>query len=141
MVTQTRALKKLAPAMHGGRVAAKSQKARSSRPTASSIDVRSLRQSLGLNRKLFSRLCQYSERAIAEWESGERLAAPSKQRMLELARLQQALASVMEEDFISDWLQTPNDAFDGLKPLEIIERGHIDRIWRMIYQMESGVPA
>jgi len=103
-------------------------------------EVRTLREKLGLSRRLFSRLSQYSERAIAEWESGERLAAASKQRMQELGRLQRGLASVMDEDYLGEWLQTPNDAFDGLKPLEVIERGHIDRIWRMIYQMESGVP-
>jgi hypothetical protein len=26
------------------------------------------------------------------------------------------------------------------RPIEVIERGEIDRIWRMIYQPESGVP-
>ncbi|MEX0713900.1 MAG: antitoxin Xre/MbcA/ParS toxin-binding domain-containing protein [Pirellulales bacterium] len=42
--------------------------------------------------------------------------------------------------WISQWLQAPNDAFDGLKPLEVIERGQVDRIWRTIYLLESGVP-
>ena len=37
-----------------------------------------------------------------------------------------------------EWLDTPNDAFDGLKPLEIIERGEIDRLWNMIFYLESG---
>jgi hypothetical protein len=37
------------------------------------------------------------------------------------------------------WLATPNEAFDGLKPLEVIERGEIDRLWNMIFHLESGV--
>lgn len=38
------------------------------------------------------------------------------------------------------WLTAPNDAFDGLKPLEVIERGESDRIWQMIFLMRSGSP-
>ena len=55
-------------------------------------------------------------------------------------RLQQALAGVMRPDFIGPWLRTPNEAFSGLKPMEVIERGEVDRIWRMIYELEAGVP-
>jgi hypothetical protein len=45
----------------------------------------------------------------------------------------------VEADAISSWLDTPNEAFDGLKPLEVIERGEIDRLWNMIFYLESGV--
>jgi hypothetical protein len=34
----------------------------------------------------------------------------------------------------------PNEAFGGLKPLEVIERGEIDRIWQMIHLLRSGTP-
>jgi hypothetical protein len=34
---------------------------------------------------------------------------------------------------------TPNPAFDGLKPLEVIEGGEIERLWTMIFYLESGV--
>ncbi len=104
------------------------------------IDVRAIRQSMGLTRKVFSRLSQFSERAIADWEAGEKLSGQSRQRMVELERLQQALATVVDPQYIGEWLQTPNDAFNGLKPLEVVERGQIDRIWRMVYVLESGVP-
>lgn len=46
---------------------------------------------------------------------------------------------VIDPDFLGRWLQTPNDAFDGLKPLEVIDRGESDRIWSMIYFLRSGV--
>jgi hypothetical protein len=29
--------------------------------------------------------------------------------------------------------------FDGLKPIEVIERGEVDRIWQMIVYLRSGV--
>jgi hypothetical protein len=41
---------------------------------------------------------------------------------------------------MGEWFQQPNPAFDGLKPLEVVERGQIDRIWAMVYHLESGVP-
>ena len=34
----------------------------------------------------------------------------------------------------------PSDAFDGTTPLQFIERGKVDRLWRMIYRLESGEP-
>lgn len=61
--------------------------------------------------------------------------------MIELQQLQEKLAGMMDKKYIAEWLQTPNSAFDNLKPLEIIERGEIDRIWRMIFYLESGMPA
>jgi DNA-binding transcriptional regulator YiaG len=104
------------------------------------VQVSTVREGLGLNRKSFSRLTGYSERAIADWESGKELSEASRQRMHEMERLQRALSRVMKDAFIGQWLQTPNDAFTGLKPIEVVERGEIDRVWRMIYELESGMP-
>jgi hypothetical protein len=42
---------------------------------------------------------------------------------------------------LATWLKTPNKTFDGSQPLQVIERGEIDRIWRMIYFLESGSPS
>jgi DNA-binding transcriptional regulator YiaG len=102
--------------------------------------VRALRDRFGVNRKVFSRAVGFSERAIADWEADKPLSDASRQRMQEMSRLHAALATVMKADFIGTWLTTPVEAFDGLKPLEVIERGEIDRLWRMIYQLESGIP-
>ena len=52
-----------------------------------------------------------------------------------------SLAELVQRSSIGRWLLTANDAFDRHKPLEIIERGEIDRIWRMIYFLQSGVPS
>jgi hypothetical protein len=41
---------------------------------------------------------------------------------------------------VGEWLKTPNEAFDGSTPLQVIERGESDRIWRMIYQLQTGEP-
>ena len=39
---------------------------------------------------------------------------------------------------VGEWLDTPNEAFSGLKPLDLIERGEVDRLWRMIFEVQSG---
>ena len=98
-----------------------------------------VRRKLGVSRKVFSRLTGFSERAIANWESGGRPDEPGLRRIRETERFQARLAEVVEPAAIPAWLDTPNDAFGGLKPLEVIERGEIDRLWNMIFYLESGV--
>ncbi len=60
--------------------------------------------------------------------------------LTKVQRLREALARVMSQDFIGRWMETPNPAFGGMKPLEVWERGEEDRIWAMVYYLESGVP-
>ena len=38
-------------------------------------------------------------------------------------RLTNALAEIVREESLGKWLQTPNEAFGGLKPIEVIDRG------------------
>jgi DNA-binding transcriptional regulator YiaG len=101
--------------------------------------VGEVRRKLGLTRKAFSRLTGYSERAIASWEGGATPDEPGLRRIRETERFQARLAEVVRPEAIPQWLDTPNDAFDGLKPIEVIERGEIDRLWNMIFYLESGV--
>jgi DNA-binding transcriptional regulator YiaG len=103
--------------------------------------VAAVRRKMGVPRKLFSRLTGFSESAIAEWEKGKAISEPSRRRIREIERFQTRLAEVVKPESIPNWLETPNQAFAGLKPLEVIERGEIDRLWTMIYYLESGVPS
>ena len=98
-----------------------------------------VRTKLGLSRRLFARLIGFSERAIANWEAGDKPDEPGLRRIRETERFQCRLAEVVPAGDIPHWLDAPNDAFDGLKPLEVIERGEIDRLWNMIFYLESGV--
>jgi hypothetical protein len=106
---------------------------------AQPLSVRTVRGRLGLSRKLFSRLAGFSERAITDWEGGKSVSEPGLRRIKELDRFRSRLAEVVATDAILAWLDTPNEAFDGLRPLEVIERGEIDRLWNMIFYLESGV--
>src|SRR5438477_12941797 len=89
--------------------------------------VAEVRRKLGLSRRHFARLTGFSERAIANWESGGKPDEPGLRRIREIERFQARLAEVVQAETIAEWLDSPNDAFGGLKPLEVIERGEIDR--------------
>jgi len=107
--------------------------------SARTFSVGAVRDRLGLSRKMFSRLAGFSERAIADWEGGKRVSEPGLRRIKELDRFRERLSEVMAADAIPSWLDTPSEAFAGLKPIEVIERGEIDRLWNMIFYLESGV--
>ena len=55
-------------------------------------------------------------------------------------RLLDALARLMKPKEVGQWLKQPNPALDGSTPVQVIERGQTDRIWRMLYHAESGEP-
>ena len=56
----------------------------------------------------------------------------------EMMRLCEALAAIIKPQYIGEWLKTPSELFDGLSALEVIERGEIDRVWRMVYHIQAG---
>ncbi len=100
--------------------------------------VSSLRSQFGLTRRLLSRLTGLSERTLATWEAGGKVGESALRAVTGAERLLQALAEVVRREAIASWLERPSDGFDGLKPVEVIERGHADRIWKMIYYLGSG---
>ncbi len=100
-----------------------------------------LRSRLKLNRDVFARMLPLSTRSLATIESGEKPSEAVRRSITELRRIVDALAEVITPETIGQWMTTPNDAFDGLKPLEVIERGEVDRIWQMIFLLRSGVPS
>jgi DNA-binding transcriptional regulator YiaG len=106
--------------------------------TKDRIAVKTLRQELGLNRRLFARLTAASERAVADWENDRPISPVNQKSLRESERLCRALMKIMQPDHVGLWLDTPNEAFSGLKPLDLIERGEMDRLWRMIFEVQSG---
>lgn len=93
-----------------------------------------------MKQMVFARLLPVSLRSLATLESGTPASEAVNRKVIELQRLTQALSEVIKEESLGAWLQTPNKAFDGLKPVEVIERGESDRLWSMIYFLRSGTP-
>ncbi len=99
-----------------------------------------LRHKLGMARELFGRLVNVSVRTIADVESKKKKVEKLQRNYLEVKRLCDSLSEVIDKDYLGDWLSIPNKAFSGLKPIEVIERGEIDRLWEMFYRLRSGMP-
>lgn len=55
-------------------------------------------------------------------------------------RLFDELEKFIASEDIGPWLKEPNPAFDGSTPLQVVERGETDLVWRMLYELESGEP-
>ena len=102
--------------------------------------VSEVRSGLGVTRELFSRLTGFSVRAIAGWEAGRPVGEPALRRIKEMRRLHAALAEGLREESIPRWLETPCDGLGGLKPVEVLERGEADRLWRVVLLIGSGMP-
>jgi transcriptional regulator with XRE-family HTH domain len=99
-----------------------------------------LRDRLKMRREDFSRLVDVSVRAIAKVERDQTDVAKLRRPYAELGRLYTALSEVVDKKAIGRWFGTPNQAFGGMKPIEVIEHGEIDRLWDMVYRLRSGIP-
>lgn len=99
-----------------------------------------LRDCLQVPRVMFGRVVNVSERTIAKVEADTEHVEELRRPYNEVYRLYQALSEVVDPDALGGWCQTPNDTFDGLKSVEVIERGEIDRLWDMVYRLRSGMP-
>jgi len=108
-------------------------------PTGRDVTVLGVRNHLGFSQEEMARVTGYSVRAIAGWEAGKKLSGPARQKIVETERLSAALAEIMPPGDLGEWMRTPNPAFEGQTPIQVIERGQTDRIWRMIIQIDSGV--
>lgn len=89
---------------------------------------------------MFGRLVSVSERTIADTEAGKDAANKLIRTYNEVYRLYDALSDVVDRESLGLWFRTPNSSFDGFKPLEVVERGEIDRLWNMVFQLKSGMP-
>lgn len=99
-----------------------------------------LRDRLQMPRVMFGRVVNVSERTIAKVEAKAEKVEKLRRPYNEVYRLCQALSEVVAPDSLGGWFKTPNDAVDGLKPVEVIERGEIDRLWDMVFRLRSGMP-
>jgi DNA-binding XRE family transcriptional regulator len=102
--------------------------------------VTATRKQLGVTQEILARLIGVSQRAVSGWEGGRPINDVSLRRVKELNRLAVELAKVMKADFIPHWLVTPNEGLGGLSPVEAMERGENDRLWRTVFLLGSGIP-
>lgn len=86
------------------------------------------------------RLTGFSSRSVAKWSEGVPPSPKQEKALVEMDRLLDGLSRVMKPEQVGHWLKSPNSAFEGSTPLQVVERGEMDRIWHMLYDLESGQP-
>lgn len=99
-----------------------------------------LTDKFGLRQETVSRLTGFSLRAVADWSKGKTHSSSVRRALVEMDRLLDSLARLMQPKDVGRWLKEPNSALDGSSPVQVIERGQGDRIWRLLYFLESGEP-
>jgi hypothetical protein len=105
------------------------------------ISVTDFTNRYGISHDTLTRMTGFSLRAVSNWSQGSKPSSSTARRLTEIKRLFAALEKLVSPEAIGLWLKEPNPAFDGSTPLQVIERGETDRIWRMVYELESGEPA
>jgi DNA-binding transcriptional regulator YiaG len=108
---------------------------------AGGIAIKEFTSRYAISQETFTRMTGFSLRAVANWSQGSKPSSSTTRRLTEIKRLFAALEQLVSPDAIGPWLKDPNPAFDGSTPLQVIERGETDRIWRMVYELQSGEPA
>ena len=108
---------------------------------AGGISVKTLASRYGISYDTLTRMTGFSLRAVSNWSQGTKPSSSTARRLTEIKRLFAALEQLVLPEAIGPWLKVPNSAFDGSTPLQVIERGETDRVWRMVYELESGEPA
>lgn len=96
------------------------------------------RRNIGLNRGVFARLSNFSERTLATYEKQKKLPVPVQAQVTEGVRLVKALLELIPAEDLAAWLQTPNPGFKGRSPWALIENGERDVLWEMVHQTRHG---
>ena len=96
------------------------------------------RRRLGISRPVYAVLSDCSERTLATQEAKPRLALEKMRKLNESHRLLVALGQIMEPAQVSKWLTTPNEWFEGKRPLAVIRAGRADQVWDMILHTREG---
>jgi hypothetical protein len=91
-----------------------------------------------LSNEALSRVTGASPRTVSYWNAGMAPQRSSAQKLKEVTRLFDALSDIIKANAIGAWLQRPNKQFDGSTPLQVMERGENDRLWRMIWLLREG---
>ena len=102
--------------------------------------IEKIAEKFGLRQETLSRMTGFSLRADAGWSNGKAPSTPVRRALVEMDRLLDSLSRLMKPKDVGRWLKEPNPALEGSSPVQVIERGQTDRIWRLLYFLESGEP-
>jgi hypothetical protein len=107
-------------------------------PERSTGPLASLAKDAGMNYDMLAKALSVSRRSISGWLSGQEPERINRVRINELGRLVAELRTIVKPEKLKSWWSQPVANFGGSTPLQVLERGEIDRLWRMIWEIREG---
>jgi hypothetical protein len=104
--------------------------------TAEQLSV--LAKDAGMNYDMLAKSLSVSRRSISGWLSGREPERINRVRINEFGRLVAELQSIIKPEKLKTWWYQPVENFGGSTPLQVLERGESDRLWRMIWEIREG---
>ena len=92
----------------------------------------------GMNYDMLARALSVSRRSISGWLSGREPERINRVRINEFGRLVAELCTIIKPEKLKSWWNQPVANFGGSTPLQVLERGETDRLWRMIWEIREG---
>lgn len=106
------------------------------------LDVRALRDRLGLSRERMGRLFGVTGKTIERWEARPGLPTGDPRRMERLAAVQEITAlgtAIYTREGFIDFLRLPMPVFGGLSALQLLERGESETVLTALGSDYEGI--
>jgi Helix-turn-helix len=98
----------------------------------------SLAKEAGMSYDMLAKALSVSRRSISGWLSGREPERINRVRINEFGRLVAELCTIIRPEKLKSWWNHPVANFGGSTPLQVLERGETDRLWRMIWEIREG---
>ena len=107
-------------------------------PERAGKQISLLAKEAAMNYDMLARALSVSRRSISGWLSGQEPERINRVRINEFGRLVAELHAIIQPEKLKNWWNQPVADFGGSTPLQVLERGETDRIWRMIWETREG---
>jgi transcriptional regulator with XRE-family HTH domain len=103
------------------------------------IDIGGIRKQLGLTQEQLATGLRLSPRTVQNWEAGVGLSQLEK-RAADVAEFVDLMNDYVRREQQADWLRTPNEAFGGQTPLELLMSGRVRDAIIEFRRLQAGQP-
>jgi DNA-binding transcriptional regulator YiaG len=104
------------------------------------LTLAKLRSALGWSRNQLARVMNASDRAIVNWEAGDRISPVYAAKLREIQSVFNDLKQLMKPEEIGPWLLTEMEEFENRAPADLISKGETGRLWASLFYLRSGMP-
>ncbi len=104
------------------------------------LTLSKLRSVLGWSRNQLAYVMNASDRAIVNWEHGDRISPVYAAKLREIHSIYNELKQLMKPEEIGSWLLAEMEEFEGRTPADLISKGETGRLWASLFYLRSGLP-